>query len=183
MSLKLVCRLIVSIVLLPVLSQAADLTGYVGAVMPGKLAYSNLTDAGLGRSPIFGLRLGLNFVPRLGMEHTLAFSSDYLFPRNLSSVTQAKGFVYNGNLIVNIPVGRTVPYVTAGLGLIHQYGSPVEPVGTKFAVNYGGGMKFPRLWGPFGLRFDARGYTATGILSTRLNMFEVSGGVLISFGH
>ncbi len=182
MFLKMMPRVLVALVLLPGVSRSADLTGYVGAVMPGKLAYGNLTDAGLERSPIYGVRLGWNFVPMLGMEHTFAFSSDYLFPRNLL-ITESKGFVYNGNLIVSIPLGHTVPYATAGLGLIHQYGSPGEPVGTKFAVNYGGGLKLPGLWGPFGLRFDARGYTATGILSTRLNMFEVSGGVLLSFGR
>jgi hypothetical protein len=119
----------------------------------------------------------------LGMEHTIAFSSDYLFPRSISAITSAKGFVYNSNLIINIPAGRTVPYVTAGAGLIHQYGSPNEPVGTKFAFNYGGGMKFPKLWGPFGLRFDLRGYTATGVFSNRLNLFEVTGGLLLSLGH
>ena len=163
-------------------SQAADITGYVGGVMPGKISWKGITSD-LGKSPIFGIRLGVDFLPKLGMEHTLGFSSDYLFPRSLSAVTSAKGFVYNGNLIVNIPVGRTVPYVTAGAGLVHQYGSPDLPVGTKFAYNYGGGLKFPRLWGPIGLRFDVRGYTATGIASQRLNMFEATGGVLLSFGR
>lgn len=119
----------------------------------------------------------------LGLEHTLAFSSDYLFPSNISAITNAKGFVYNSNLIINVPSHRMVPFVTAGLGLIHQYGSPNLPVGTKFAFNYGGGLKFPKLLGPLGLRFDARGYTATGIFSQHLNIFEVTGGVLINFGR
>jgi hypothetical protein len=65
--------------------------------------------------------------------------------------------------------------------VIHQYGDTSEPVGTKFALNYGGGLKFPHVAGPLGLRVDLRGYRA-GIVSTDLNLFEISGGVLLSFG-
>ena len=72
---------------------------------------------------------------------------------------------------------------TGGVGLIHQYGSPDLPVGTKFAVNYGGGLKFPRLVGPLGLRFDARGYTAVDTSGSSLNMLEVTAGVLLSIGR
>jgi hypothetical protein len=179
-------RLILLLAFIPALpSRAADLTAFVGGIKPGKLSANGIRTA-LDSSPVFGFRLGTNFVPMLGMEHTLAFSSDYLFPHNVSAIKNPKGFVFNSNLIFNLPVGTAVPYVTAGVGLIHQYGNDSLPegtsVGTKFAVNYGGGIKFPRLFGPFGLRFDARGYTATGVFSNRLNMLEVSGGLLLSFG-
>ena len=133
---------------------------------------------------IFGVRVEKDFVPLFGMEHTLAFSSDYLFPKNFSDVTSAKGFVYNGNLIVDIPVpGKNfVPYITAGAGLIHQYGNGTLPVGTKFAFNYGGGFKFPHLFGPMGLRLDMRGYNSSKVFYKKMNMFEISGGVLLSMG-
>jgi hypothetical protein len=167
-------------------SQAADLTAYVGGVKPGKLSVSGVKTA-LDGSPIFGFRLGTNFVPMLGLEQTIAFSSDYLFPRDISAVANPKGFVLNSNLIVNLPTGNIVPYVTAGVGLIHQYGNSGLPegarVGTKFAVNYGGGLKFPRMFGPLGARIDVRGYTATGVFSASLNMVEVTGGLLISLGR
>jgi hypothetical protein len=173
-------------VLLAVVSQAADLTAYVGGVKPGKLSVSGVKTA-LDGSPIFGFRLATDFVPMLGLEHTIAFSSDYLFPHNLSAITNPKGFVFNSNLIVNLPTGSIVPYLTAGVGLIHQYGNSGLPenarVGTKFAVNYGGGLKFPRMIGPIGARFDVRGYTAMGVFSNNLSMIEVTGGVLISLGH
>jgi hypothetical protein len=119
-------------------------------------------------------------VPYFGLEHTLGFSSDYLFPRSVTPLKDAKGFVYNSNLIINIPAGKIVPYLTAGAGLLHQYGDRDMPVGTRFAFNYGGGVKFPRLLGPLGLRFDMRGYRAGGV-SNKLSIFEVTGGVLISF--
>jgi opacity protein-like surface antigen len=161
-------------------AQAADLTFFIGGVNPGSINYHDVKTT-LDGSPIFGFRYGSNFVPFFGMEHTLAFSSDYLFPRNVEAIKDANGFVYNSNLIFNIPVGKAVPYFTVGAGLIHQYGDSDMPVGTKFAFNYGGGVKFPRLAGPLGLRFDMRGYRA-GTVSNKLNMLEISGGVLLSIG-
>jgi len=162
-------------------ANAADITAFVGGVKPGKLNESGLLTS-LDSSPVFGARIGMNFVPAFGMEHTFAFSSDYLFPQNTPGVTSTKGFVYSADLIFNIPIKKVVtPYVTAGVGLIHQYGSGTVPVGTKFAVNYGGGLKFPKVLGPLGLRFDARGYTATGVFSSKLNILEVSGGIFVSF--
>jgi hypothetical protein len=158
--------------------RAADLTFYVGGVKPGSISYRNAKTS-LDSSPIFGFRFSTNFVPMFGMEHTLAFSTDYLFPRSIADVKNAKGFVYNSNLIISVPVGIAVPYLTAGAGLVHQYGDSNLPVGTKFAFNYGGGLKFPHLAGPLGLRFDVRGYQA-GVFSDKLNLFEVSGGILLS---
>jgi hypothetical protein len=160
----------------------SDLTVFIGGVNPGEVA-SDGKNISLDGSQIFGFRLNNDIVPLFGMEHTLAFSSDFLFPRGIPSVTEAKGFVLNSNLIITVPVVKSDPYITAGIGLIRQYGSADLPVGTKFAVNYGAGVKFPRLAGPLGLRLDARGYRATGILSGGLNIFEVSAGLLLSFGR
>jgi hypothetical protein len=158
---------------------AADLTFFVGGVKPGSISYHSV-ETSLDSSPVFGFRFATKFVPSFGMEHTVAFSSDYLFPPN-TAIKEAKGFVYNSNLIFYIPVGIAVPYITAGAGLIHQYGDTDMPVGTQFAFNYGGGLKFPRVVGPLGLRFDVRGYRAGG-MSSKLNLFEMSGGVVLSLG-
>jgi hypothetical protein len=73
-------------------------------------------------------------------------------------------------------------------------------IGTKFALNYGGGLKvLPS--GPVGIRFDIRGYTIpsakfnvavptiTDPLATvkteseTLNMLEIGLGVIFSFGR
>jgi hypothetical protein len=162
-------------------AQSADLTFYVGGVKPGSVTFRDVKRS-LDGSPIFGFRLGTNFVPLFGMEHTLAFSSDYLFPKSPGAITDAKGLVYNSNLLLSLPVKKVVPYITVGAGIIHQYGSSDLPVGTKFAINYGGGLKYPHLAGPLGLRFDLRGYSA-GIISNNINLLEVSGGIILSLGR
>jgi len=161
---------------------AADITGFVGYLKPGKLNVQGTITA-LDGSPVYGFRLGLDFLPFLGHEHTIGFSSGYLVPTSVNAFTDAKGFVYNSNLVLHVKAGRVVPFATAGLGLIHQYGSPDLNLGTKFAVNYGGGLKFPKLAGPLGVRVDVRGYTAVGLPgSQKLNIIEVTGGVLLTFG-
>jgi hypothetical protein len=162
------------------MARSQDLTVFVGGTMPGDLGH----DAGkirLESGPVWGARLSFGFAAYLGFEYTIAFSPDYLFPKDAVGIQDAKGVISNANLILNLPVPRVVPYATFGLGLIYQYGSPDLPVGAEFAVNYGGGLKIPRIWGPFGLRIDGRGYTVPSVLSTKLNIFELSGGVLISF--
>lgn len=161
-------------------ANAADFTIFVGGVKPGKLNKSGILTA-LDSSPVYGARLSMNFVPAFGMEHTIAFSADYFFPHNTPGVTNTKGLVYSANLIISIPVAKIfVPYATAGVGFLYQYGSNA-PIGFNFAVNYGGGLKFPKIIGPLGLRFDARGYTAPSVFSSKLNILEVSGGILFSF--
>lgn len=171
---------------------AADFTFFVGGAIPGKLTAGRILAAGqtyqeLKNGPVFGFRLNTNFVPMIGLEHTLGFSTDYLTPKSVLNLSRSRGFIYNTNLMINLPIGNAVPYVTAGLGLIHQYGSSNPPIGTRFAYNYGGGLKLPRLVGPLGLRLDVRGYRAAsigGISSTNgFNIFEASGGLLLSFGR
>ncbi|MBM3789554.1 MAG: hypothetical protein FJW35_04285 [Acidobacteria bacterium] len=162
----------------PVVAQ--DLTFFAGGTSPGDLE-SNIGRIRLENGPIWGFRFSMGFASVLGFEHTIAFSPDYLFPKNQPGVDDANGFIYSSSLIVQIPAGRVMPYGTFGLGLIWQHGSPNLPVGLEFAINYGGGVKLARLWGPVGLRLDARGYTVPKVLSTKLNMFELSGGVLVSF--
>jgi hypothetical protein len=174
----------------PAAASALDLTLFFGGAVPGKLttdlaASPATTFRELTSGPIFGVRLNTNLVSIVGLEHTLAFSTDYLTPRSILNPGCANGFVYNTNLVVNIPIRKIVPYGTIGLGLVYQYGYPDAPIGLRFAVNYGGGIKFLHLLGPVGLRFDIRGYRAMGIplLSSEasLNIFEASGGVVFSF--
>lgn len=172
-------------------AHAADITFFVGGAIPGKLNSDIVSVPGqtfhdLSNSPIFGVRLNTNIVPMIGLEHTLAFSTDYLSPKAVLNPASCRGFVYNTNLMVNIPIKKFVPYGTVGVGLIRQYGSPDLPIGTKLALNYGGGIKLQRLLGPMGLRFDVRGYRAMNIVfissKNSLNIFEASAGLIFTFG-
>jgi len=175
-------------------AHASDISFFIGAELPGSVKDGDVKTA-LDNGPVYGFRFGRDFVRHLGLEHTLAFSPDFLFPSEEGtcadaaegcalSVEESKGFIYSSNLMLNFPDmdRRMVPFLTAGVGLIHQYGDRNLPVGTKLTFNYGGGVKLPNLAGPLGARVDFRGYRA-GIFSKNVNIFELSVGLMVSFGR
>jgi hypothetical protein len=167
-------------------------TAFGGYNNPGHLTLQNVRS-GLNGTGVAGVRFETTFARIIGIEHTLAVMPDFGAPDVLQSLKNGTGLIYNTNLTLNLPIGRLVPYATTGIGLVHS-GRVValfEPgettptaqgtFGTRFAYNYGGGIKFVRLAGPLGIRLDARGYTLPGVFSQRLHLFEVSGGLLITF--
>src|SRR5205085_999909 len=109
----------------------------------------------------------------VGHEHTIAYSPNFID-------SNTKALILNSNLLVQAPLVVAKPYVTAGVGLIHTTGSGLSNVGTKFAFNYGAGVKFSIL-GPVGGRFDVRGYAIPSIQSQTMNIIEVSLGAVFSF--
>jgi hypothetical protein len=144
----------------------------------------------------FGIRLGHGKV--FGGEHTLAYAPNFL-------EANTKAFIYNSNFLLQAPLPKLKPYGTFGLGTIFSFGEndsgqpSFAKIGTKFALNYGGGVKvFPA--GPVGLRFDIRGYmipsakfNVAGInpsdplgtiksQSQTLNILEAGFGVVFAFG-
>jgi hypothetical protein len=103
-----------------------------------------------------------------------------LFPVEASEV---RGFLYSTNFVVNMPLSHFVPYVTAGVGVIKPWGSPLTSFDATFAGNYGGGIKLNRLIGPVGLRFDVRGWRTADVMGQGgVNLFESSGGITFSWG-
>jgi Outer membrane protein beta-barrel domain len=162
---------------IPALAEDRDLTLFAGKQFPGKITLDqvgsgttetlfNPTDSGL-----FGLRFGRGTI--LGHEETIAYSSRFLDGNS-------KALIMNGNMVVQARLPVIKPYVTAGLGTIVSWGSGISDVGTKFAVNYGGGLKI-RPAGPVGIRIDARGYSAFGVYGQTLKIGEVTVGVLFAF--
>jgi hypothetical protein len=71
------------------------------------------------------------------------------------------------------------PYVTAGLGSIFSWGSGPSDIGSKFAVNYGGGVKV--MAGPVGLNLGVRGYAVPRVQSQTLYITETSLGINFGF--
>ena len=160
---------------------ANDLTLFGGFQHPGKVTLRNAVSSGIGTTTqiidnpinvgVFGIRFAHGKV--VGAEHTLAYA-----PNFLDSTT--KVVIYNSNLLIQAPTPIVKPYVTAGLGTFFVKGTGPTDIGTKFAVNYGGGLKlFPV--GPVGTRIDVRGYSVPGVQSQTLNLIEVSLGVAFRY--
>jgi Outer membrane protein beta-barrel domain len=168
---------------LAVKAHAGDLSIHAGYVNPGDLTVENVTRH-LDGSGIYGVRFGGTFARIFGVEETLAYSPNFLRTGDFAQSEDVKGFITSTNFVLSMPSGYVIPYATVGVGTITRFGSGDDlRFGTKFAVNYGGGVKLPRVAGPLGLRFDARGYRSEGIFSESLNLFEVSAGVIFTFGR
>jgi len=186
MAYRLARQTLISLAILAALiakAHAGDITIHAGYVNPGDLTVENVSHS-LDGSGIYGVRFGGTFARIFGIEETLAYSPDFLRTDDFAQFDNVKGFITSTNFVFNLPGGHIIPYATAGVGTITRFGSGDElGFGTKFAVNYGGGVKLTRLAGPLGLRFDARGYKAVDILSESLNIFEVSAGVIFTFGR
>jgi hypothetical protein len=150
---------------------AGDVTFYAGLQNPGKLTINNIpTDTKLGG--VFGARISGGRL--IGFEQTFGFSANFLESDQHAFNTQS-------NLILTVPTGQIAPYGTVGIGLITTYGDKLTDFGTKFTVNYGGGLKFRNLAGLIGLRFDVRGYSVPAVFSQTLNFVEGSIGLLLSW--
>ncbi len=164
-------------------AQAADLSLFAGYLNPGSLNLNNVLDGlRLRGSSTYGARFEADFHQVIGWENTVAFSPNLtasdIFPIN----SEVRGFLYHSNVVLNLPIGHMVPFATAGMGLLTPYGPGFKPFGTRFAFNYGGGLKLPRLAGILGLRFDVRGYAVPDVNMQTLHMFEASGGLMFTFG-
>jgi hypothetical protein len=190
----LVCILIA----LPAHAQS-DFT-ILGAIhSPGKLTLQTATQAGTTTSNFnpanfgaIGVRFGHGRV--YGGEHTIIYAPNFL-------EANTKAVIYNSNILLQAPLPKAKPYGTVGLGSIFSFGTDDQgrpalgKIGTKFAINYGGGLKVLPA-GPVGVRFDIRGYLVPSVRfnmptlqnqtikteSQNLHILEVGAGVVFSFG-
>ena len=161
--------------LLAVPALAADFTIFGGVQHPGKITLRDSASsvANQLRDPInvgvFGFRAGHGGV--WGGEHTLAYAPNFLD-------SNSRAIIYSSNVRIQVLTPVVRPYATAGLGWVLSSGEGLSDIGSKFAVNYGGGVK---LFSPIGLRIDVRGYTIPGVQDQTLNLVEVSLGVVFGF--
>ena len=198
---KIFSRAVMGIFLLSVAAPlfAGEVTIYGGAQKPGELSWANaspyefVADLKGDFGNTFGVRFSAGRV--VGVEQSIGYS-----PRFAKSGVSA--FQTDSNLIIQAP-GKIVPYATAGVGLVRSWGQDDFPtsldpgeiaafvfsVGNNFAVNYGGGLKIRRLWGPLGIGFDVRGYTLPGFkaevegCSTKkgLNFIQTTAGLVFNW--
>jgi hypothetical protein len=160
----------------------SDLTLFGAIQHPGKLTLQTVGETSPGLTDpanfgAFGIRVGGKY-----FEQTFAYSPNFV-------ESDTKAIILGSNFILHLPLPKVRPYGTIGLGSIFTKGDGLADVGTKFAINYGGGVK-AELAGPVGVRFDARNYTIPSferenltIQDQTLNVFEVSLGLLFTWGR
>ena len=169
-------------------ARAIDLTAFGGVQRQGKLTLQSApgTTVNLLRTinatnfGVFGVRFGHGGI--FGGEHTLAYSPNFID-------ADTKAIIYNSDFRLQAPLPVVRPYGVVGLGLIGTSGGGVGRFGTKFAINYGGGVKFLPA-GPVGIGVDVRGYSVPSTefrvftaQEQTINFLEVSVGVVFTFSN
>ncbi len=160
---------------------------FLGGYNPG----SQLSGTDFDKGALFGFRLGHSIARVFGTEFSYTYVKDLQDKRNNFD---GRALLLNGNFLVQVPVGRAVPFATVGLGNIVGEAQSLLRVRTSFAWNAGGGLKIRRLAGPIGARFDVRYYKVpdgaeilgadirgANIRKVDFDFAEVSGGLLITF--
>jgi opacity protein-like surface antigen len=195
------CFLVLTCLLAAVPAYAAsDLTIFGAAQHQGQLNFQSATQTATttgNLNPrtfgVFGIRYGHGNI--IGGEHTLAYAPNFL-------VSSGRALIYNSDLRIQAPFPKLIPYATAGLGAIFTWSGSSSPstqafgdIGTKFSINYGGGLKIMPA-GPIGVRFDIRGYTLPSVsfnipssianqtiktTNQNINFIEYGFGVLFKF--
>ncbi len=168
----------------PARAQAADVTLFTGYLNPGNWNFSNafVSNLQLRGTAVYGADFEADYHRILGLDESISFSPNLFSSNLLPSASDVRGFLYSSNVVLNTPLGHFVPYATAGVGFMKPWGSGFKPFGTRFAFNYGGGIKLQRLFGPIGLRFDVRGYTIPDVTNQTVNIMQATGGITFSFG-
>ncbi|HEX4996852.1 MAG TPA: hypothetical protein VFY29_01415, partial [Terriglobia bacterium] len=110
-----------------------------------------------------------------GGEHTVGFAPNFLD-------SNSKAIIYNSDVRILAPLPVIQPYFVGGAGAITSWGSGASDIGTRFALNYGGGVRFIPA-GPVGAQIDVRGYAVPSLQNQTLNIAEVSMGLVFRFGE
>ena len=157
-------------------AHAGDLTLFGAIQREGKLTLQSTSGAFASLSPrnfgTFGVRLSEGRI--IGSEHTLSYSPNFIS-------SQSHALFYHSNFVVQAPLPVVHPYGTVGLGVVFIGGNVSQAIhGAKFALNYGGGLKF-KLAGPLGAQIGARGYRIFGLQGQSMNVLEVSVGAVVFF--
>lgn len=167
-------------------AQDVDLTVFGGIQHGGKLTFESApgTTTNLIRNfdpktfGVFGARVSHIHGDTIGGEHSVAYAPNFVD-------SESKGFLYNSNFLLQAPLPVVKPYGTAGVGVVHSWGDALSSFGTKFAFNYGGGVKV--LAGPIGVNMDVRGYAVPKIRvagfsnSDRMDFVQVTAGIVFHF--
>ena len=152
---------------------------FIGGDGPGKAPGVVDFDNGF----LWGFRLGGALLDFFGSE----MSYTRLQSLDASGFYNGSANVFSGNAHLQVPKSNVSPFATFGKGVsTGSTSGPVE-IGTSFAWNAGGGIKFRELAGPLGLRFDVRYHQAVNGLSlsttqeeANFSLTEFSGGLMFS---
>jgi hypothetical protein len=187
----------------PALAQKFEVHPYAGGFFPGHWR----DTFQMKREGVYGLQGGGFIADRWQIEGNLGYINHFLFEGN--TAPKSRAFLWEVGPSVNFYSNlfqKVFPFVTVKAGgLTGWVGDPenvadasadfaniaapgsrpvvLQDNDTFFNFSYGGGLKAYNLWGPVGLRFDARGRTIPNFFGNSMTWLETTGGVTFSWGE
>lgn len=177
-------------------AQKIEIHPYAGGFFPAEWADS----ASFKKEGLYGLRGGVFLTNNIEVEGNLGYINHFEFED--AGHTKSRAWLWDANgsyHFFSSRLKKITPFVTGGVGgvtaNIKDSDQAILPVGntgrsitlkdsdTFFALNYGGGIKAIRLWGPIGLRADLRGRTLPNFFGRNNTWLETAGGILVSWGE
>lgn len=170
------------LLLSPPLMAQAEIEFFAGAYAPASTPGGFDFDT----NPLYGLRIGSSFLRFFGTEFSYTFISN--LEENITNF-EGNAHLFSGNFLVQLPVGKAVPFGTVGLGAAVGSSNGIIRLQDGFVWNAGGGLKVRELAGPLGFRFDIRYYRINDgleflvpvVQEVDFDFTEVSGGLLFTF--
>jgi hypothetical protein len=186
------------------MAQRYEVNPYAGGFFPGD--WAQLTK--LKAEGLYGARAGVFATENIEIEGNFAYINQFKF-KNVGLANRA--FLVDVNASYNFPVkrlNRFEPFLTFGMGamttdvrggsgntsttlLVPSNIAPDTKLGplvlkdgsTFFAMNYGGGVKGLRMWGPLGFRADIRGRSLPNFYGRSNHWLETTGGITLAWGE
>jgi|SRR5438093_10403 len=177
------------------LAQKYEFHPYGGFVWAGHTNVGRIKDQGM-----YGLKAGYFFDPSFELEAHVGYlnqfevngidpksrgllwelAGDYNFSaKDWPVARQVTPFLVLGAGGIRTKLGRDTPSFTTSAGeTIHM-----SDGNTFFAMSYGGGIKSVRLWGPVGIRLEARGRTMPNYYHSTPTWLEATGGINFMWGE
>jgi outer membrane protein with beta-barrel domain len=185
-----------------VMAQRFEIYPYSGGVFP-----TNWTDTNkLGAQPFFGASAGIHLNSQIEVEGNAAYIDHFRFQDRDMGARAMLSDVDVSYIFRGIVFNRFEPFVTFGIGNVKAktrrgqqqillldptFRNPESTMGplvltngmSFLSLNYGGGLKAFRLWGPIGIRTDLRFRTMPDFFGHSNHWFEVRTGLNIAWGE
>src|SRR5262245_17555285 len=166
-------------------AQKYEVDAYGGAFFPGKFA--DVIE--LDNESIFGVRTGVFLRRGVLAEGNFGYINHLNFRDTL---TQKRAYIWDGSVTYHVGKRRTRPYETLGAGVVRTtvsndaralFGPNALPAEHFFALNFGGGVKTIRRWGPLGYRVDVRERLIPRYYGFQFHWIETTAGLTIAWGE
>ena len=184
-------------------AQRFEVHPYAGGFFPAKWADTARLETG----GMYGARGGIFLTTQLEIEGNFGYIPHFRF-EDADLNTRATLWDAGGSYsFLGLAFDRFEPFVSLGMGAttVHIREQQTERIlfldptfrnpdsmrrpvvltdGDAFlALNYGGGFKALRRWGPIGVRVDLRGRTLPNFFGHAYHSFEVTAGFNIAWGE